>query len=49
MGLQSNLKKSDVMYLNPDKNRTNSWLQGLGLQLPSDTTRYGSIGSIYII
>lgn len=34
------------MYLNPDKNRTNSWLQGLGLQLPSDTTRYGSIGSI---
>lgn len=45
-GLAEQFEKSDVMYLNPDKNRTNSWLQGLGLQLPSDTTRYGSIGSI---
>ena len=45
-GIAEQFEKSDVMYLNPDKNRTNSWLQGLGLQLPSDTTRYGSIGSI---
>ena len=28
------------------KTRTNGWLQGLGLQLPSDTTNYGSISSI---
>lgn len=40
------MEKSDILYLNPDKKRTNTWLQGLGLQLPSDTTLYGSMGSI---
>ena len=37
---------SDLLYLDPDKNRTKGWLQGLGLQLPSDTTALGSIGTI---
>ena len=40
------VQKSDLLYLDPDKNRTKSWLQGLGLQLPSDTTALGSIGTI---
>ena len=35
-----------VEYLDPNKNRTDTWLQGLGLQLPSNATTYGSIGSI---
>lgn len=37
---------SDLVYMDPNKKRTKRWLQGLGLQLPSDTTAIGSIGSI---
>ncbi len=44
--LDVQVKKSEILYLDANKKRTNSWLQGLGLQLPSDTTDYGSIGSI---
>ena len=44
--LDVQIKKSEILYLDPNKKRTNGWLQGLGLQLPSDTTNYGSIGSI---
>ncbi|MDD3337215.1 MAG: hypothetical protein PHI98_17200, partial [Eubacteriales bacterium] len=44
--LDIQVKNSEILYLDPDKKRTNSWLQGLGLQLPSDATNYGSIGSI---
>lgn len=40
------IENSDVVYLDPDKKRTSGWLQGLGLQLPSDTTALGSIGSV---
>lgn len=40
------IRDSGVIYLAENKNRTNTWLQGLGLQLPSDTTTYGSIGSV---
>ena len=40
------IQRSDVLYLDPDKNRTDTWLQSVGLQLPSDTTIYGSIGTI---
>ena len=31
---------------NVNKKRTKSWMQGLGLQLPSDATALGSIGSV---
>ena len=40
------IQNSELLYLDENKNRTNAWLQGLGLQLPADTTMYGSIGSI---
>ncbi len=35
-----------IKYINPDKNRTDSWLQALGLQLPSAVTKYGSIDNV---
>jgi hypothetical protein len=44
--LAKQILTSEVMYVNPDIKRTNSWLQGLGLRLPSDTANIGSIGSI---
>lgn len=37
---------SGLIYLDPNKNRTNNWLQSVGLQLPSDTTVLGPIGRI---
>lgn len=43
---KSLIQSSDLLYLDPNKNRTDTWLQGLGLQLPSNATTYGSIGSI---
>lgn len=49
-GKDSNLpgfiESSPVLYLDRNKNRTNTWLQSVGLQLPSDTTMYGPVGSI---
>ena len=44
--LDIQIQKSEILYLDTDKKRTNSWLQSVGLQLPSDATSYGSIGSI---
>ncbi len=44
--LDVQIQKSEILYLDPNKKRTDNWLQGLGLQLPSDTTSYGSVGSI---
>ena len=40
------VESSGLVYVDPNKNRTESWLQGLGLQLPSDTTALGSVGRI---
>jgi hypothetical protein len=40
------IKSSDVLYIDPDKSRADNWFQGLGLQLPSDKTNYGSMGNI---
>lgn len=40
------IQSSGLVYLDPNKNRTKSWLQGLGLQLPSDTVAFGSVGSV---
>lgn len=44
--IKSFIGSSDLLYLDPNKKRTDTWLQGLGLQLPSDTTTYGPIGTI---
>lgn len=40
------VESSGLVYIDPNKNRTERWLQGLGLQLPSDTTAFGSVGRI---
>ena len=40
------IQNSDVVYVDPNIERTKSWLQGLGLRLPSDATTLGSIGRI---
>ncbi len=40
------IQGSDVLYIDPDKSRADSWFQGVGLQLPSDKTNYGPIGNI---
>lgn len=40
------IESSDLLYLDPHRNRTERWLQGLGLQLPSDITSLGSIGTV---
>ena len=39
-------QNSDLLYLDPDKNRTESWMQSVGLKLPSDANAFGSIGPI---
>lgn len=44
--LQNLLDSSQIYYVNEDKNRTDGWLQALGLQLPSAVTKLGSIGKI---
>ncbi len=43
---QNFLDNDVIKYINPDKNRTNSWLSALGLQLPSSITNYGSIDNV---
>ncbi len=40
------VESSGLIYLDPDKQRTESWMQSVGLQLPSDATAFGSIGNI---
>ena len=40
------IESSGLVYIDPNKNRTESWLQSVRLQLPSDTTAFGSIGRI---
>lgn len=43
---QSLIDQSDILYVDPNKKRTDAWLHALGLQLPSAITTYGSISSI---
>lgn len=40
------VESSGIVYLDTNIERTKNWMQGLGLQLPSDTTVLGSVGSI---
>ena len=44
--LDVQILNSEILYLDPNKKRTNEWLHSLRLQLPSDTTNYGSVGII---
>ncbi len=40
------IRSSGLVYLDENRKRTEKWMQGLGLQLPADTTIFGSIGRI---
>ena len=40
------VESSGLVYIDPNKQRTKIWMQGVGLQLPSDATNLGSVGSI---
>ena len=43
---QKLINTSDILYIEPQKNRTDSWLRALGLQLPAGLTKYGPIGKV---
>ncbi len=43
---QSMIDTSDVLYVEPDKKRTDNWLVANRLQLPLHITNYGSIKSV---
>ena len=40
------IQSSGVLYLDPNRTRTEQWLHSIGLQLPSGLTTLGPIGSI---
>ena len=44
--LQSLMDNSRIYYINENKNRTEEWLQALGLQLPSAVTKLGSTARV---
>ena len=44
--LQNLINKSDILYVDPNKKRTDTWFQALRLQLPAGVTKYGSIGIV---
>ena len=44
--LQSLMDNSRSYYINENKNRTEEWLQALGLQLPSAVTKLGSTARV---
>lgn len=43
---QKLINESDILYVDPDKNRTDRWLEGTRLQLPFVLKNYGSINKI---
>ena len=44
--MQKDINEFNILYIDPDKKRTNAWLEALRLQLPAGLTRYGSLGKI---
>lgn len=44
--VQGLIDSSDILYVDANKNRTDTWLRALGLQLPSGLTEYGSINNV---
>ncbi|MBQ4629766.1 MAG: hypothetical protein IJB70_02120, partial [Clostridia bacterium] len=42
----ANTPVNRFLYIDPDKNRTDTWLSLTGLQLPVGITKYGSLGSV---
>ena len=43
---QNAINTSEILYVDPNKKRTDAWLEALRLQLPSGLTKYGSIGRV---
>lgn len=43
---QGLIDTSDILYVEPNKKRTNDWLRAFGLQLPVRLTQYGSISKV---
>ncbi|MDR2728862.1 MAG: hypothetical protein LBB56_06995 [Chitinispirillales bacterium] len=46
-GAQNFINSSNILYVEPNKKKTNKWLLVLGLQLPSAITTYGPINNIH--
>lgn len=44
--LQNFIRQSDILYIDPNKKRTDTWFQALRLQLPAGVTKYSSIGMV---
>lgn len=44
--IQNLIRNSELLYLDPNKNRTNNWLMQLRVQFPSRQPPFGSIGTI---
>ena len=44
--IQGLLNRDQILYIDPNKNRTNTWLAVNRLQLPLRITKYGSIASL---
>ena len=44
--VQGLLNRDEILYIDPNKNRTNTWLAVNRLQLPLRITKYGSIASL---
>ena len=44
--IQGLLNRDEILYIDPNKNRTNTWLAVNRLQLPLRITKYGSIASL---
>ena len=48
-GVQHLIDTSSILYVDPNKNRTDSWLEARRLQLPVGLTNYGSIGRVTLL
>jgi len=46
-GAQNFINSSGILYVEPNKKRTDKWLLDLRLQLPSPVTIYGPVNNIY--
>ena len=44
--IQTAINTSEILYVDPNKKRTDTWLDALRLQLPAGLTKYGSIGTV---
>ena len=48
-GTQSIIDNSTILYIDPNKNRTNDWLSRNQLQLPFRDNQYGPIGRVSLV